>query len=519
MLTAILMGLLTGVLGILAYPDPALWPLAFVAYVPLLAATFGRRKGVRFLAGWTAGTVLHLGVYHWIYDTAVNMSSLSPVLATLVLLAFALAHGLCQALIALVADPIRAYSGSLWVLTVPAAAVVVEAVFPHLFPWFLGNALYRQVLLTQVADLTGIYGLSYLCFASAAVLVLAWERARSGGARAAARPVAVLAGVLVAVVAYGAARISMVESTEPYKVLRVALLQPFMTGEEKGDLKGWARKKLYHKSLVLLRMIRGDELDAAILPEGGFPFFFMPEVEGAPRHKDEPPKVAFSRAILEEIRALGVDVVFGSLRVPADGRTRNSAVFVDPKAGAPVLYDKRRLVAFGEYMPLSDVFPSLKNAVKNVSDFKPGDRHVVFRIGGVTLEPTICYEAIFPSFVRTAVNQEPRADAILNLTNDVWFGETSAPELHLMVQVDRAVELRLPLIRSTNSGISAIVDQTGAITDRTPVYEAAVLRAEVPVRHIYSFYRQFGDVFLWGAGLGTLVVVVLGFRRRRRALT
>ncbi|GMV40241.1 MAG: apolipoprotein N-acyltransferase [Myxococcales bacterium] len=506
---------LTGTLGTLAFPEFSLWPLALVAYVPLFLVLRDRRPRDRFFAGWLAGFVLHAGVYTWIYDTARIMSSLPPWLAALVLLAFSLAHGLCQGFIALAVEPVRLHTGRAWPFAVAITAAVVEALFPHLFPWYLGNALYRTITLTQVADLIGIYGLSALCYGAAAALVDASVRRRDRGWRAALPPVAVLAGVMVAVAGYGAWRIASIRGSAPEATLRVALLQPFMTGEEKGDLKGMARQVLYDKSVNLLREVRGEPLDLVVLPEGGFPFYFVPNVERIAPAEGEPIKIHFGRRFMHEIRSSGVPVVFGSLMVGDDDRVRNAAVFVD--RGPPLIYDKRRLVPFGEFMPLSDTFPSLRNAVKNVSDFVAGERHVPFVVAGRSLLPTICYEAIFPGFVRDAANVEPRADAILNLTNDVWFGRTAAPELHLMVQVTRAVEQRIPLIRSTNSGVSAFVDATGEITGRTGVYEMAILRGSVEIRSVWSFYRQFGDVFLWGSA--AIVVLLMLYTMRARSFS
>lgn len=511
-----LLALLTGVLGTLAYPPFHLWPLAFVAYVPLLLAIRDQPPRRRFLLGWIAGTVLHGGVYLWIYDTARIMSSLPVWLSAIVLVVFAIAHGLCQGLVALAVEPVRQLTGRAWPFTVAITAAVVEALFPHLFPWYLGNALYRTPVLAQIADVVGIHGVSALCFAGSTLLADAVVRWRAGSWRSAARPAVALAVTLAVVVAYGAWRIAAVRGTPVEASLKVALLQPFMTGEEKGDLRGMARKVLYDKSMGLLHEVADEGLDLVVLPEGGYPFYFEPAAEGTNPRSNELVKTHFARLFLREVRKVGKPLVFGSLMSGEDGRVRNTAVYVPP-GEAPIIYEKRRLVPFGEFMPLSDTFPVLKNAVKNVSDFVPGAQHVPFVVAGRSWLPTICYEAIFPSFVRDAANTEPRADVILNLTNDVWFGDTAAPELHLMVQVSRAIEQRLPLVRATNSGVSAFVDATGEIVGRTGVYEAAVLRGTVEIRSIWSFYRAFGEVFMTVAALAVAALVAWGYRMRARS--
>jgi apolipoprotein N-acyltransferase len=138
---------------------------------------------------------------------------------------------------------------------------------------------------------------------------------------------------------------------------------------------------------------------------------------------------------------------------------------------------------------------------------------VVFDVNGVKILPSICYEAIYPGLTREAVMEDPKADMILNITNDMWFGDTSALTMHLMVQTSRAVELRVPLVRSTNSGITVFVDATGRLTGETPRYEALATRGIVEVKSTFSLYSHLGDVPM---GVAVLIMfAVCGFRPTR----
>ena len=203
-------------------------------------------------------------------------------------------------------------------------------------------------------------------------------------------------------------------------------------------------------------------------------------------------------------------MITGSLSIAnANDQTRNSALYYDASGQLVGAHDKQLLVPFGEYMPLRDTFPQLTKMVPGVGNIYPGEQVTSFNLEGTNILPGICYEAVYPHFTRQASIEPQRADLLLNLTNDVWFGDTSAPELHLMVQAQRAVELRLPLIRSTNSGISAVVDITGEIRSRSPLFETAVIEDVVEIKPVYSFYREAGNVFLFSmmglCGLWTFI--------------
>ena len=161
---------------------------------------------------------------------------------------------------------------------------------------------------------------------------------------------------------------------------------------------------------------------------------------------------------------------------------------------------------FGEYIPFSDYFPFVKGKVKGIGDMAAGEHRVVFNVNGVQILPSICYEAIYPGMTREAVMEEPRAEVILNITNDMWFGDTSALTMHLMVQTSRAVELRIPLVRSTNSGITAFVDAAGRLSGTTPRYEAMTREGVVEVKSLFSLYALIGDIPL---GLATLLMFLL----------
>jgi apolipoprotein N-acyltransferase len=506
----------------LAWAPYRVAPLAVVGVALLLVALRapslddgapGPGPGRRFLLGWLGGAVAFGTAFHWVYDTMRDMSGLPPLACAGAVLLFALLHGLLWAALALAIEPLRRWSGGLWLLTVPTLWVLGEWLFPFLFPIYVGYGLWATLPLVQVADLAGPAGPSFLVVLVAAGLVEAgarWRRDR----RRAWRPLAVAAGALVLATAYGLVRMAQVDGAAESDRLRIAVVQHVPTLAEKRSPDPAVRWRMLQKALDLTRPLVAQRgaLDAVIWPEGTFPYP-LPDLGAAPA--PGPPadrRDQGGRAVRALARDLGTDFVLGSLRRVED-RTRNTATLLPAAGGPPEAYDKVVLLAFGEYMPFSDVFPALRNSVPGIGDLQPGRGQAWFRLGGHDALVTICYEAILPGFVRRGLVE--RGELVLNLTNDIWFGRTRALDLHLMGQAFRTIENRVPLVRATTTGISALVDETGALVAHTEKLEPRVLTVEVPLRAVGSPYRALGDLVLWLLVAASAAVVAVRGRRRR----
>ncbi len=490
-------GVASGALLTLALPDPGLWFLAPVALVPLLLVLPRLSRGRAFLAGFVAGVVANAGIFHWIAHTAVSMSEFPWALATGVLLAFSLYGGLQYAVLSLVARPLLSRP---WrILTVPCAVVAVEFLWPNLFPWHLGNAVFRVPILMQGMDVTGVYGASFVA-ATLAVAVASAARVRTDRLPFPQREVLVAGVVALAWVMYGLVRLPQVRDAPPRDTLRLALVQPDITAQDKKHRDNASRKALFERLKDLTLRANLAEVDAVVWPEGAFPFYFAVDAEGRSGWRDI---VETSNRLVAMVRQMQRPLLFGSLTRPLGLRARNSMILLGSDGAEVARYDKRVLLAFGEYMPLSDTFPFLKNRVKEVSDMTPGDRAVAFPLGRALALASICYEAIFPGLTRRSL-LETSADLIVNLTNDAWFGTSGAPAQHLMVQVPRAVELRVPLVRVTETGITAVVLPSGDFALETGLHERRVDVVAVPIVASFSLYREVGDVFAWLGLAGTL---------------
>ena len=176
----------------------------------------------------------------------------------------------------------------------------------------------------------------------------------------------------------------------------------------------------------------------------------------------------------------------------------NSAFLVDPAGRIGPRYDKAHLVPFGEYVPLRRWLPFVGKLVAQVGDFEAGPPGQVVKWKDHRIAPLICYEAIFPALTRAAVRNG--ADLLVNLTNDAWYGRTSAPYQHLSLCVFRAVESRRSFVRAANTGISGFIDPTGRITSPTDLFVDAVVSHDVPALSVSSIYTRIGNLFVWLCG-------------------
>jgi len=174
----------------------------------------------------------------------------------------------------------------------------------------------------------------------------------------------------------------------------------------------------------------------------------------------------------------------------------NTAFLTDSKGYILDRYHKIKLLLFGEYLPLTDIFPSLQKLSPASGDFIPGNELNLFVVKekGLRIAPLICYEDIIPSFSRKFA--EKGANLLVNITNDAWFGKTFAPYQHLLVSIPRSVETRLFLIRSTNTGISAIIDPVGRVIEKTDIFKQTNLEGKVGIMNGQkTLYTRIGDIF------------------------
>jgi apolipoprotein N-acyltransferase len=194
----------------------------------------------------------------------------------------------------------------------------------------------------------------------------------------------------------------------------------------------------------------------------------------------------------------------------------NSAFLISPEGAIAGRYDKVHLVPYGEYVPLRRLFPYMSKIVAGVGDFGTGKGYYPLSMGNRRIGVLICYEAIFPEASRTYKREG--ADILVNITNDAWFGRSSAPYQHLSMTVFRAVETRLYVARAANTGISALIDPTGKILSHTPLFVRTALKEKVRFVDKGTYYMAYGDAFVYLCLLSLLCILVNSFLRRKKCL-
>jgi apolipoprotein N-acyltransferase len=240
-----------------------------------------------------------------------------------------------------------------------------------------------------------------------------------------------------------------------------------------------------------------------VWPETAMPFYFQ---DADQRHRE----------IIRISKKTGNWLLFGGpgYRMNDSGviSYSNSAFLLSPAGEYTGRYDKVHLVPYGEYVPLRKLFPFISKLVVGVGDFQAGKGFFPLSLEKHKVGVLICYEGIFPESGRAY--KKLGANLLVNITNDAWFGNTSAPYQHLSMTVFRAVENRLFLIRAANTGISAIIDPTGRITDHTAIFERTSLSGSVKFLDEKTFYTLYGDIFVYTCIISLPFIILLSKRRR-----
>ena len=494
---------LSGTAGALAFPATDWWPLAWVWLVPVLAAAVERAPRGAVADGWLAGTVFFAVLLSWLDHTFRHYSAIPWPLSWLPILLLAAYCGLYVGVAAGTVSWLGTRIGKGWALcAAPAIWVAGEWVRGWLmggFPWgVLGYSQHSIPLVIQIAELAGVYGVSFLLVAVgsalAALVALGARRSRAGLAAAGA----LLAGSL----AWGAMALGREAGPPPAGAgpgVRVAVIQPSIEQSIK-----WDPARHAEQLLIFERLTReaGRGAPAAII---------WPETAATIFLRGDPALLERLTRLAAEVRA---PILVGSLDVVEGPRRRwlNSA-FLLTEQGITAKYDKIHLVPFGEYVPLSGLIGFVRSWAEFISDFEAGDTATVFPLPGSPFGAVICYEVIFPELFREFV--KGGASFMVNITNDAWFGRTSGPWQHLGMLPLRAVEHRVAIARSANTGVSAFVSPTGRVTQALPLLERGVLTEALPLRRRTTLYTRFGD-WLAHASLGATALAAGWAAARRR---
>lgn len=493
---ALLLPAAGGVLTAAPFLNFSLYPLAWVAFAPLLwslARARSRREAIWL--GAVAGLATNVPAFYWlVYTIHVFGGFPYPVAAFFYagLSAFAALQFILFALGVhrLGFGPLGLAPALVW--------VALEFLYPNLFPWRLANSQFHVPLLTQIGDVTGPFGLSLVIVWCSTGMVLALRRPRRWA------PLAGAAAAAAGLVAYGAVRMPQIQAAiDAAPTVRVGMVQGNIGIEEKGDAT------LMEINVDVYRQLSKPlqrEVDLLVWPESVAQWWVPTQATWL--GEQENPFSELQRFL-----------VFGGLAFAHNGNGTiekyNSAFLLGPQGHILGRYDKQILLPFGEFMPGASLVPSLAALSPQTGDFTPGERVVTLDVPrAVRIAPLVCYEDV-PARIARAMTQAG-AEALLTMFNDAWFGPTIAPYQHEALALWRAIENRRYFLRVGNAGVTGLVDPFGRVVRHLGLFTAETLQADIRPLRIETFYTRHGDVFAWSAVAAAALWLVLARRPARR---
>lgn len=511
-----LLAALSALLIVLSFPDFDLWPLAWVGLVPLmLAVTRAPARGApAFALGWLTGTLYFYGSCWWLTHSMIHYGGIPRPVAYLLLAPVTIIVGLFPAAWALLLARAARRWGAKSLLIAPFAWAALEwarlAVTGQLWN-ALGYSQAYQPPLIQAAAWGGVYAVGFLIVTTnAAVAYALLKRNKRGIATA------TLTLFLVALVIFLNIRAGFVSApgdsdySEPSAVL--IAVQPNVSPNFDRSFEENDALVAQHLSMSADALREWDKQFTS--PSGDPP--------GPPRvvvWPESPMNFAYARdarfreTVAAFARQQGASVLFNSLEPAPAGGAYNSAVLVSERGELVAQYDKIRLLPFGEYVPLPWwLGGALVSAI--VGDYTPGSDYKLLPVGRARAGVFICFESAFPALSREFA--DAGADVLINISNDGYLGRTPVLRQHLANTVFRAVENRRPVLRVTNTGITARISPRGEVSDATESFQPASRTWTIErATGGKSFYTRHGDLFVALCAFITVAVLAASFRRQR----
>ena len=495
---------------ILAFPKMDIWPLAWIGLVPLLRGLEGQTPSRAFARAYLCGILFFGGTLYWlIHVTLPGMVLLVAYLAVY----FGL-FGVGYNFLAGSKTAWRPFGiAGLWTLL-----EFTRAHFLTGFGWAgLGYSQYKNLLFIQIADLTGVYGVSFLVVLGNLLFKEIFDGIREAPTARKwkfALSLILPALVLALALGYGVLRLAVVRraQTRPAPQASIAVVQANIPQSMKWYEPAWPDIMARYK--ILTAAAAKENPDLIIWPETSYPGILWEDKE-----------------LFDELRGfvarLGVPLLIGSI-ARENGRYYNTAILLSKDGEILRQYKKIHLVPFGEYIPLRLLFPFLEHIVP-IADFTAGGEYTVFdfprkagaksKVAGGSFSVLICFEDTIEGIARQFIRQG--AGLLVNMTNDAWFKDTKAPFMHAQASVFRSVENRRSLVRAANTGVSCSIDASGrmvqAVADergkKTYVSGYAVMKVRFGRQK--TFYTRYGDVFMLACA-GCFTGLLIAGRKGKR---
>ena len=505
----IVLAALAGALLALSFPKFGHPACAWIALVPLFLALSGwtgrpgpvpgtsARRG--FLLGLVTSVVYFSGTLYWTGGVLVTFGGLPAPLGPVSVLLLSLYLGLYLSVATTALGVLLARTGARGLWLAPAAWVTGEYLRGTLlsgFPWVpLGDSQIEMLAIAQAASLVGVYGMSLIVASVNAAI--AYALVATGRSRFLALGGTALA--LFGLAAWGTWRVAEGSLTRAGTPIKVGLIQGNIEQRDKWDPS--QARRIFTTYIAMTRDAVRRGARYVIWPESSTPFMFEEDAVGG-------------QAIRDLSAEVGVPLQFGSDQVERGPMPHlyNAAFVVTPDRRTAAVYRKIQLVPFGEFIPLQQWVSFVAPLVGGLATFAAGDEVVMLPVAGHRASTAICYEVIFPHLAREAVANG--SELLTTITNDAWYGRTSAPYQHFALASMRAIEQGRYLVRAANTGISGAVDPYGRVVGKSAIFEQTGMVVDVRFLQGRTVYSRIGDVAAY-ASVAVTVLALVTLRRRR----
>jgi apolipoprotein N-acyltransferase len=491
----LILALLSGILLALSFPRYGHPFFAWIAITPLVVALLTSKPTSRraFLLGLATGAAYFGGTVYWTGTVVTQFGGLSWPVGVIVAALLVAYLSLFPGLFGLCLGWLAARFGPRAMLLAPAVWVTTELARTYFwsgFPWVLLGYSQTTVLpVAQIASVVGVFGVSAIVAAVGTALA---HVAISRSARSVATLAGTAAGV-VAIAVWGSHRLAHDELVDAGRPVRVALIQGNIPQDEKWDDAQAGNILNTYLSMTREAATRGAQL--VIWPESSTPFPFQDDRVGGER-------------IRSVVRESGIELLLGSDQIDHSTKSYYNAAFLVRKDGSiAAIYQKMHLVPFGEFVPLQRLLFFVGPLVEAAGAFTPGPDMVMLPTQHGPISTAICYEIVFPGLVRESVVRGSRL--LTTITNDAWYGHSSAPYQHFVQASMRAIEQGRYLARAANTGISGIVDPYGRVLQQSGIFERQVMVGEVRMLEGRTIYGRIGDLFAYLCAALTVAALIV----------
>lgn len=497
MITSYILCFISSFLLILSYPEFDFWGLAWIGLIPMMFALDGKKKMEAFKIGYAAGILFFSGTLYWFIYSA-SSAGLPAFLGIFAVVPMVLYLALYWGFFAVMYVGFSKRSENWKLVLYPCAWVVLEFMRDRLFTGFgwvsLGHSQYLFLPLIQIADIAGVFGVSFLVVMGNYFFKTVLTACFSSQIRQRLKELYLVAAAITvlifAIFGYGVFRFNTVNANG---YMRVAVVQASIPQKMKWVQTPSVKKWILGQHYLLTEEAARNSPDLVVWPEVSFPGYLWE-----------------SEDLFDEVKSfvnkINIPLLIGIVTREKDDY-HNSALLISKNGEVVAKYHKLYLVPFGEYIPFRKYYPWISNFIP-IADFSPGKEETLFpaflpagKESSLYYSVLICFEDTVSSVARRLSRKG--AHLLVNMTNDAWFQDTKEPFLHLQAAVFQAVQNRRTVVRAANTGVSCFINQFGQIygtvrdADGKKTYVPGLSVERVALNDTKTFHTKFGDVFTY----------------------